>query len=95
MCKEGGCWDDDINDECKAVWEKWFLREHKTPNIVISRCYLQKTKPLEFQIIGYCDASKKAYSAVTYLRVTYKNGQVSSQIIAAKLLLQATPPLKC
>ena len=41
-------------------------------------------KPVEFQVIGYRDASEKAYSAVTYLRVTYKNGQVSSQIIAAK-----------
>ena len=45
---------------------------------------LAKQKPVEFQIIGYCDASEKAYSAVTYLTVTYKNGQVSSQIIAAK-----------
>ena len=35
-------------------------------------------------MIGYCDALEKAYSAVTYLRVTYKSGQVSSQIIAAK-----------
>ena len=43
-----------------------------------------KRKPVEFQIIGYCDASEKAYSAVTYLRVTYRNGQVSSQIITAK-----------
>ena len=22
MCKEGGSWDDDINDEFKAVWKK-------------------------------------------------------------------------
>ena len=75
MCKEGSSWDDDINDECKAVWKKWLLSAQKTPNIVIPRCYLQKEKPVEFQIIGYCDASEKAYSAVTYLRVTYKNGQ--------------------
>ena len=85
MCKEGGSWDDDINDECKAVWKKWLLSAPKTPNITIPHCYLQKEKPVEFQIIGYCDASEKAYSAVTYLRVTYKNGQVSSQIVAAKI----------
>ena len=72
MCKEGGSWDDDINDEFKAVWKKWLLSAHKTSNIVIPRYYLQKEKPVEFQITGYCDASEKAYSAVTYLRVTYK-----------------------
>ena len=51
MCKEGGSWDDDINDEFKAVWKIWLLSAHKTPNIVIPRCYLQKEKPVEFQII--------------------------------------------
>ena len=70
MCKEGGSWDDDINNEFKAVWKKWLLSAHKTSNVVIPRYYLQKEKPVEFQIIGYCDASEKAYSAVTYLRVT-------------------------
>ena len=84
MCKEGGSWDDDINNEFKAVWKKWLLSAHKTSNVVIPRYYLQKEKPVEFEIIGYCDASEKAYSAVTYLRVTYKNGQVSTQIIVAK-----------
>ena len=84
MCKEGSSWNDDINDEFKAIWKKWLLSAHKTSNIVIPRYYLQKEKPVEFHIIGYCDASDKAYSAVTYLRVTYKNEQVSTQIIAAK-----------
>ena len=82
-CKEGSSWNDDINDECKAVWKKWLLSAQKT-NIVIPRCYLRKEKPVEFQIIGSCDTSEKVCSAVTYLRVTYKNGQVSSQFIAAK-----------
>ena len=45
---------------------------------------MQIEKPVEFQIIGYCDSSEKAYIAVTYLRITYKNGPVSSQIIIAK-----------
>ena len=49
MCKEGGSWDNDINDKCKAVWKKWLLSAQKTPNIVIPRCYLQKEKPDEFQ----------------------------------------------
>ena len=75
------------NDECKAVWKKWLLSAQKTPDIVIPRCYLQKEKPVESQIIGHCDASEKAYSALTYLWVTYKNGQVSSRIIAAKAIV--------
>ena len=45
-------------------------------NIVILRCYLQKEKPVEYKIIGYYDASEKTYSAVTYLKVTYKNREV-------------------
>ena len=84
ICKDGSSWDDDINDECKALWKKWLLSAQKTPYIVIHHCYLQIEKPVEFQIIGCCDASEKAYSAVTYLRITYKNRQVSSQIIAVK-----------
>ena len=30
-CNKGGSWDDDINDELKAVWKKWLLSAHKTP----------------------------------------------------------------
>ena len=85
ISKEGSSWDDDINNECKAKWKKWSLSAQKTHNIVIFRCYLQKEKPVEYKIIGYYDTSDKAYSAVTYLKVTYKNRQVSSQIIAAKI----------
>ena len=84
MCKDGSSWDVDINNECKAAWKKWLPSAPKTPDIVIPRCYLQKEKSIKFQIIGYCDTSEKAYSAVTYLRVTCKNGQVSAQVIAAK-----------
>ena len=58
---------------------------------MIPGCYFQKEKPVEFKIIGYCDASEKAYSAVTYLRVTSKTGQVLSQIIAMQTRLS---PLK-
>ena len=60
------------------------LSAQKTPNNVISRYYLQKDKPVEFNTIGYCDATEKAYSTVLHLRVTYKSGQISSQIITVK-----------
>ena len=72
MCKEGSNWDDDINNDRKAVWKKWLLSAQETPNIVIPRCYFQKEKPVEFQIIGYCDASEKKYSGVTYLIKIHK-----------------------
>ena len=60
------------------------LGAQKTPNIVISCCYLQKDKLVEFNTIGYFDATEKAYSAVLHLRVTYKNGKISLQIITVK-----------
>ena len=72
MCKEGSNWDDDINNDRKAVWKKWLLSAQETPNIVIPRYYFQKEKSVEFQIIGYCDASEKKCSTVTYLIKIHK-----------------------
>ena len=70
MCKEGSSWGDDKRR--MQNMGKWLLSAQKTPNIVIPCCYLQKENPVKFQIIGYCDASEKAYLAVIYLKVIYK-----------------------
>ena len=56
------------------------LHELKVP-----RCYSHATgENPHHEIHGFSDASKKAYSAVVYLKTEYPNGKVEVVLIASK-----------
>ncbi|XP_055856101.1 uncharacterized protein LOC129919272 [Episyrphus balteatus] len=74
-------WDDPLPSE---IAEKWKLhRENLTyfENFRISRRFTQNSKSLE--LIGFSDASEKAYSAVVYCRSCSGDG-AEIQLVAAK-----------
>lgn len=49
-------------------------------------------QPISTQVHGFSDALKRAYTAVTYLRTVYENGQVDVKFIASKAKVAPTKP---
>ena len=53
--------------------------------IQIPRCYFSQDSPIvEVQLRAFSDASKKAFAAVLYMRVTYSNGRVQTSPVTSK-----------
>lgn len=87
-------WDEEVDPENKEKWLK--IRENLKylKEIKIER-WLHTTKQLldKTSIHGFCDASSKAYAAVAYLRVETENGEIKTNIIAAKARVAPVKPL--
>ena len=71
LCVSKRDWDQQLADSLLDEWNS--LVWHLQVNIPISipRCYLHdiEDNPTSITLCGFCDASMKAYAAVTYLRV--------------------------
>ena len=76
-------WDDPLPELIQKRWFEWCESVKNTREIRFPRCYLAE-KTVECKLIGFCDASTKAFAAVVYLRAVYASGQVSSRIIGSK-----------
>lgn len=85
MCREGESWDDLISEECFKRWSKWCKSIRNYKMIEVPRCYVLFNRCVaQLQVIGFCDASKKAFAALLYLRAVYEDGEVSCSFIASK-----------
>jgi hypothetical protein len=61
-------WDDTLPDEIQSIWIKFKKDLKNIDQISIPRCIIPQV-PSSIDLIGFCDASEKAYGAVVYLRV--------------------------
>ena len=69
-CNKGLSWDQEIDDDLKKKFFKWFDELKNLTQIQVSRCVLGDLKQLEeISLHKFCDASQYAYAAVTFLRV--------------------------
>ena len=59
-------WDTSLSDEIADCWQAWCESLKKTSEFRIPRCYITET-PVNCKLIGFCDASTKAFAAVVYL----------------------------
>ncbi|XP_055908277.1 uncharacterized protein LOC129943083 [Eupeodes corollae] len=75
-------WDDPLPTEVADKWICYrndFLYFEKIE--ILRRCTLNSKR---FDLIGFSDASEKAYSAVVYARSVAENGKIEVQLVAAK-----------
>ena len=82
LCEEKIGWDDPFSEELLAKWNRLLKTLQGSTAISIPRCY----NPLTFrsvQLVGFCDASVKAYAAVVYLRFE-REDQVCTRFVAAR-----------
>ena len=81
LCEAKINWDDPLNGILLEKWKKLLSSLSGPELIVIPRCYFP-SHPQSIKLIGFCDASQRAYAAVTYLRM--ETPQVLVRIVAAK-----------
>ena len=72
LCENKLGWDEPLTGDLLLEWNKLKSTLHV---IAIPRCYTEGTMN-KSQLIGFCDASAKAYAAVVYLRVESDRGSV-------------------
>ena len=74
-----------LEGDLSSQWTDLIEEFEKLSEISIPRCYvLFDHKIVSQQLHGFCDASKRAYAAVVYLRMEYQNGHVSICVVCSK-----------
>ncbi|XP_044755156.1 uncharacterized protein LOC123314105 [Coccinella septempunctata] len=91
--KSGIGWDDSVEHEQYKTWKLWLLDLQKITNISIPRCYstsIPKAERVELHI--FCDASKRAYASVAYLRMIAKTS-IDVALIFARARVAPNKPI--
>ncbi|XP_045457904.1 uncharacterized protein LOC123668157 [Melitaea cinxia] len=83
ICKENKDWDSVISPELESYWIEFITQLHHLQVIQIPRWYFTDL-PINIYLIGFCDASNKAYGACLYLKATYNQKPSTCTLIMAK-----------
>ena len=78
-------WDDPLHPEIERDWLTWRNGLSQISSLRIPRCYAPlHTNIVSTQLIGFCDASERAYCGIVYLRSVDTAGGVHLSIVIAK-----------
>eukprot|EP00731_Ephydatia_muelleri_P035515 Em0131g2a len=91
-------WDDDLEGELLKKWKSLVL-QMREPVLCIPRCYFKDiSEPLSCSLVGFCDASGRAYAAVVFMSIRSAEGCVvrfvASRTRVAPLSAQTIPRLE-
>ena len=85
LWRKGLQWDDPLDSETKEKWSSWKSDLLHLKDVTIYRCFGNGLTPdLRMERHGFGDASPKAYRAAVYIRITDKQGQVSSKLVMSR-----------
>lgn len=92
-CRREAEWDEPITEEGKTMWRRWLTELPHLTKVRIPRWYAGSVaNPKSIvQLHHFCDASQRAYGAVSYLRITTDEGQHLVSFVTGKAKLA---PLK-
>ena len=90
LCEAKVGWDDPLLDQHQEKWSQLLSMLKGARTISVPRCVFQTTSPKNARLVGFCDASAKAYAAVVYLRLEDETC-VDVKFLAAKT--RVTPVL--
>ena len=90
LCEAKVGWDDPLLDQLQEKWRQLLSMLKGARTISVPRCVFQTTSPKNARLVGFCDASAKAYAAVVYLRLEDETC-VDVKFLAAKT--RVTPVL--
>ena len=88
-CKAGLGWDQALGGECLREWKRLKTAMEEETTTSVPRCY-QIDNSKKIRLIGFCDASEKAYAAVVYLRIGEEEADI--HFVAAKTRVAPTKP---
>ena len=85
LCCGGIGWDECVGEQSLAQWKSWVNGLPELLHVSIPRCFkLVTTEVMQYELHTFSDASMKAYSAVTYLRMVYSDGTSSCSFVQGK-----------
>lgn len=91
-CRRKKGWDEAISEISEGLWQQWMTELTHLTEFRMPRCYDPKaTKGSSYQLHHFCDASQVAYGVVSYLRISYRTGDVHLAFVYGKAKLA---PLK-
>ena len=79
-------WDEALKSDEIERWEAWLESLQQLENLKIDRCFKSSdlVGPLTYKMHHFADASKLAYGAVSYLRVTDSDSRVRCVFLMRK-----------
>lgn len=77
-------WDDLVTDNIDEVWNQFKNQMENLAEIKIPRNVSLVSTTKFIQLVGFCDASQRAYAAVLYLRTKSATGNIKVSMIASK-----------
>ena len=83
LCEAKVGWDEPLPDDFLKTWQQLLVMLSEAKAISIPRCVYRTTSPKSARLIGFCDASAKAYAAVVYIKLEDED-DVNVKFIAAK-----------
>ena len=85
LCDAKVGWDDPLTGPLRREWDQLCAALREPEPLTIPRCYFDNLpdSPLMARLIGFCDASRRAYAAVVYLKLE-GGARVSVRFLAAK-----------
>lgn len=88
-CRLEKGWDEGLEEQNKWTWRKWLSDLPKMQELMVERCLipLEFSSPVKVELHHFCDASQKAYGAVSYLRLVNAEGSVHCSFVLAKTRL--------
>ncbi len=85
--------DEEAPEAITQQWTAWMQDLERLTQHPIPRELLRSNKTFCLQLHGFSDASTKAYGAVVYVRVVYRDSTVSSNIVIAKSRVAPVRPV--
>ena len=97
LCREHLEWDDEAPEKIKEQWKNWnWLYELPALKIIcVPRCFKPQKLCDGFatKLYHLLDASEKGYGAVTYQKITDKDGRIRISFVMGKLRLAPLKPM--
>lgn len=92
--RSGIKWDEQLQDKEFRKWKSWIQDLGQIRSCVIPRCYAKlKNRPRDIELHTFCDASDKAFAAVSYWRFIYSDHDIEIAFIASKNRVAPLKPL--
>ena len=84
MWTSGLDWDDPLDPSQARQAKKWFEELTELSDVQVPRCLQLNSHVETVTLHTFTDASGDAYGVVTYVRYQYKDGTVSTSLVASK-----------
>ncbi|XP_062537684.1 uncharacterized protein LOC134206011 [Armigeres subalbatus] len=85
-------WNDELPDEQMQMWLAFRKQLVAVRQIRKKRCVIPGDAT-KVELLGYCDASKRAYGAVLYVRTEVSDGTINIQLVCSKSRVAPLKPM--